>query len=137
MLMVLLMACDGAGGETVDIVEGTYVGHPSEGTPEEGVTTPDPDTTFTIEFRKEGDELWADIRLHGTMVIHGAPVEDDDNTIEGVTVDGTNLDCSLTIDVFTFDVTGTFSGDFAALAIDVQHVGTMTLELVAEDTGAV
>lgn len=131
--MLLLLACGGAGGETIDIMEGLYRGNPADGKPENGVSTPDPDTTFDILFYEHGHELWADIALNGTMHIHGFKVTDEEDTVEGVTVDGIALRCALTVEGIGFKVNGTFANDRASLAIDVQHVGQMTLFLVAEE----
>lgn len=141
MLMLLFLACGGAGGGvTIDLVDGTYRGKPADGQPEDGVQVRDADSTFTVAFSENDGELWADLAFRGDMVIHGFPIEKEDNVIEGVTVDGIDLACAIVIEGFSFAIEGAFSADRASLAIDVQHVGTMTLgreEEESEDTGAV
>lgn len=141
MLMLLLLACGGAGGgETIDLVDGTYRGRPADGEPENGVQVRDEDSTFTVAFSEHDGELWADLAFRGEMVIHGFPIEKEDDVIEGVTVDGVELACTISIEGFLFRIEGTFADDRASLVIDVQHVGTMTLtreEKDEEDTGAV
>lgn len=131
--MLLLWGCGATGGETIDIVEGRYLGHPSEGKPDDGVRTPDADTTFGILFREHDRELWADVELNGAMVLHGITVEDEEDTIEGVTVDGNELSSALKVEGIVFAVDGRFKDNRASLSIDVQHVGQMTLFLVADE----
>lgn len=74
-------------------------------------------------------ELWADLDFDGRMIIYGFVIEDEDNTIEGVTVDGTTLACVILIEGFSFRVDGQFFSDFVSLDFDVQSIGTMTLFL--------
>jgi hypothetical protein len=134
MGLLLLVACGGAGGgETIDLVDGLYRGFPSAGEPDDGVRVEDPDTTVEIEFYANSSELWADIGLQGTMVLHGVKIEDEEDTVEGVTVDGLDLACSSKVEGIKFKVEGLFSENRLSLWIDIEHVGTMTLELVVED----
>ncbi len=131
-LFLLLVSCSSR-GLTIDMVEGTYRGFPADGEPDDGVSIPDSDTTFEVRFFDHNHELWADIEIDGAIIIHGIKIEDDENTIEGVTVDGTDLTCALTVEFFTFQIVGSFSGDFSALAIDVDSIGSMDLNLVVEE----
>ncbi len=129
---LLLVGCE-AGGETIDMVEGTYMGFPADGEPDEGVSILDSDTVFEVRFFDQDRELWADIEIDGAIIIHGIKIEDDENTVEGVTVDGTDLTCALTVELFTFQIVGFFSSDFRRLAIDIDSIGSMSLDLVVEE----
>jgi hypothetical protein len=133
MIVMLVMACGGSGGETIDLVEGTYRGFPADGEPDDGVRVNDEGSTFTIAFFEHDTELWADLDFRGKMTIHGFVIKEEENTIEGVTVDGTDLACKVFIEGFSFQVEGVFSADFGSLFLDVQHVGTMTVFLEVED----
>lgn len=121
------------GGETIDIIEGTYRGLPGDGVPYAGVIVKDEDSTFEIAFREEKRELWADLEFHGNMVVYGFVIQDETNSIEGVTVDGVDLMCTVPIEGFSFAVAGTFSTNFSSLFLDVESVGRMTLFLQAEE----
>lgn len=134
MFGLLFLACAGTGGgETIDIIEGTYLGFPGDGSPVDGVQVLDKDSTFKIEFYEHDRELWADLDFDGKMNIHGFVIEHEDNTIEGVTVDGTTLACVVLIEGFSFKVDGQFSSAFLSLDLSVQSIGTMTLFLQIED----
>ena len=140
MLLALMVACNAGGGETIDLIEGVYVGFPAEGDPVDGVNVTDADSIFEIEFYEHDRELWADLAFDGEMVIHWFVIKEENNTIEGVTVDGLDLTCVVMIEEFSFNVEGLFSSDFESLHLDVTSVGTMTLTLEedeeVEDVGA-
>lgn len=134
MITLLLVGCLSGKGETIDIIEGTYLGFPADGISVDGVRVEEQDSTFEIEFYEHDRELWADLDFDGRMIIYGFVIEHEDNTIEGVTVDGTDLACIVLIEGFSFQVDGRFSTDFVSLFLDVQSFGTMTLFLL--DSGA-
>jgi len=141
MIMALLVACGTGGGETIDMVDGTYVGFPANGDMEDGIQVRDEDTTITVRFRDEESELWASISLRGEIVAHGLTFTAEDTTIKGVTVDGNDLACQIDLGGFVFDVTGLFAAERASLSLDIDGLGTMTLfledakEPVDPDTG--
>lgn len=141
MMMALLVACGAGGGETVDMVDGTYVGFPADGSMEDGIQVKDDETTITIRFRDEESELWAGVSLRGKIVALGLTFTAEDTTIEGVTVRGDDLACQIDLGGFAFDVTGLFADERASLFLDIDGLGTMTLfldvaeEPVEEDTG--
>lgn len=134
MIALLLAGCLSGKGETIDIIKGTYLGFPWDGKPVDGVKVEERDSTFQIEFYEHEQELWADLAFDGRMIIYGFVIENEDNTIEGVTVDGVDLACVVFIEGFSFKVEGLFSSDFVSLFLDVQSIGTMTLFL--QDSGA-
>jgi len=145
--VLLLVACgsDGGthakGGETIDMVDGTYVGYPAEGDPADGVRVADADSTFAVRFYEHDAELWAFVSFRGKMIIRklglAIIVKVEDATVEGVTVDGDDLRCQVELNGIDFDVTGLFHDDRASLYLDVTDIGTMTLERQGDnwDTG--
>ncbi len=133
MIMALLVACGAGGGETVDMVDGTYVGNPADEDMDDGIRVTDDETTLTIRFRDEESELWASVSLRGEVVAHGLKFTAEDTTIEGVTVRGNDLACQIDLGGFVFDVTGLFSDAMASLFLDIDGLGTMTLDLVVAD----
>lgn len=132
MITLLLVGCLSGKGETIDIIEGTYLGYLRDGTSVDGVQVEEKDSTFKIEFYEHTRELWADLDFDGRMNIYGFVIEHEDNTIEGVTVDGTTLACVVLIEGFSFKIDGRFSSDFVALSLNVQSIDTMTLFLQIE-----
>jgi len=75
MMILLLVACnsDGGshakGGETIDLVDGTYIGYPAEGEPAKGVRVRDDDSTFAVRFYEHENELWAYVSFRGRMTV--------------------------------------------------------------------
>lgn len=136
-MVLLLVACgsDGGthakGGETIDLVDGTYIGYPAEGNPAKGVRVKDPDSTFAVRFYEHEGELWAFVSFRGKMVVRafglGIVLTEEDATVEGVTVDGDDLTCQVQLDGIDFDVTGLFHDNRSSLYLDVTDIGTMTL----------
>ncbi len=142
MIMALLLAACGAGdGETIDMVDGTYVGLPAGGDLADGIRVTDEETTITIRFKDEDSELWADVSLRGEVVALGITFTAEDSTIEGVTVDGDDLACKIDLGGFVFNVVGLFADARASLVLDIEGLGAMTLfleaaeEPVEEDAG--
>lgn len=146
MLMVMMIACSdpsSQGGTTIDLVDGTYIGYPAEGDPADGVRVRNEDSTLAVRFYEQDSELWAFVSFRGRMVVNGLVIKEEDSTIEGVTVDGTDLWCTVAFVGFRFGVTGLFTDDLGSLYLDISNVGTMTLDRQGgadppvDDTGAV
>ncbi len=155
MLILLLVACDSGGGShakggvTINLVDGTYIGYPAEGEPAKGVRVRDADSTFAIRFYEHESDLWAFVSFRGWMTVRAygliITLKAEDATVEGVTVDGDNLQSTVRFDGIDFDVTGLFEDNRATLYLDIEDIGTMTLERqgdnwdsgdTAGDTGA-
>jgi hypothetical protein len=147
MTILLLVACGSGGGthvvggETIDLVDGTYVGYPAEGDPAEGVRVRDADSTFAVRFYEHEGDLWAFVSFRGEMVVRalglGIVLTAEDVTIEGVTVSGNDLSCAIELAGINFDVTGLFADERESLYLDVTDIGTLTLSRQGdgEDTG--
>ena len=135
MIMALLLHACGAGEvETIDMVQGTYVGFPADGDMAESVRITDDETTITIRFKDEDSDLWADVSLRGEVVALAITFTAEDSTIEGVTVDGNDLACKIDLGGFVFNVVGLFADARSSLFLDIEGLGAMTLFLeVAEE----
>lgn len=142
MFMTWMLACSAPNawvGETIDLVDGTYVGYPADGDPAKGVKVRDANSTLTVQFYEQNRELWALVSFRGRMVVKGWVIKAEDSTIEGVTVDGDDLWCQMVMDGVNFGVTGLFMDDRASLYLDITRIGTLTLyreDDVERDTGA-
>lgn len=131
MLMVMMIACSdpsNPGGTTIDLVDGTYIGYPADGDPADGVRVRNEDSTLAVRFYEQDSDLWAFVSFRGRMVVDGLVLKEEDSTIEGVTVDGTDLWCTVAFVGFRFGVTGKFSDDLGSLYLDISNVGSMTLD---------
>lgn len=135
MFIILLLACGSGsshspGGETIDIVEGTYTGYLAEGDMDFGVRVADEDSTLDVRFYEHEAELWAFVSFRGKMAVRGVVFTAEDLTIEGVTVDGDDLTTEVRLDGLQFGVTGRFEDEDQSLALDIEDIGALPLYLV-------
>lgn len=121
-------------GETIDIVEGDYVGELEQGDMLEDVVIVEAGTALRVVLYEDDDVLWAESTITGKLT-KGLVVIDGPDTelIEGVTIEGVDLACTLVTPNVVLEVTGFFVDDFTTLFLDVDTVGVVTLDLVTED----
>ena len=142
MLILFILGCGGGthivGGGTIDLMDGTYIGYPSEGSTAEGVKVRDEDSTLAMRFYAKDEELWTLMSFRGDMVVDGIVLKEEDCTIEGMTVDGAILTSSVELSGMTFNMTGLFDDGRSSLALVVTNLGSLTLlrQGGAGDTGS-
>ncbi|MBI1908381.1 hypothetical protein HYS28_03110 [Candidatus Uhrbacteria bacterium] len=117
-------------GETIDIVTGTYFGYLDEADLLPAVAITEDGSSLEVALYEEDAVLWAKATFRGEIVkglivLRGTEVD----TIEGVTVDGTDLSCVYVASEVPLDVTGTFTADFTTLDLTVEKVGTVRMAL--------
>lgn len=138
-LGLCLVGCSGGGGETIDMVSGTYEANLAQDaiiTPD--VTLKDPKHSWLfVRFYDPDpgdgtDELWADVTLDAQILVYGLEVDEESPTIQGVTVDDFQLECQLELQLVTLGVTGEFSHDMQELHLNVERVGEVWMDLQTE-----
>lgn len=135
-LCLCLVGCGASGGETIDMVSGTYEADLArDALITQDVTLKDPDNAwlfvhFYDPHPNDGmDELWADVTLAAEILVYGQDVEEESPTIEGVTVDDRLLVCHLKLSVANLKVDGEFSEDMQELYLNVERVGEVWMDL--------
>ncbi|MDP2313432.1 MAG: hypothetical protein Q8P41_11035 [Pseudomonadota bacterium] len=125
-IIVLTGACRAAGE---DEIFGTYSGFLREADLDNGITVQAKDSSFTLLLERGEDGVAGLATIRGKA---SGPLGGFDGVeigeIPTVNIDGTELWCTYKGEGFTLGVEGTFSPDFATLALDVDLIGMLFLD---------
>lgn len=120
-------------GETVDIVDGTYMGRLADGELANRVDLVDPASSLEVRFFEDEGELNARTIFRGEIGIGyvvGTYTLDgpEYDTVHGVTVDGDELWTEYDASVKMLEVYGLFDSGRTELMLEIESLGTLWLD---------
>lgn len=137
MVLLVAVACTPVPGETVEVYEAAYAGELVQKDLAPDITILEEGTALSVALYEDADVLWADVTFtgkiaQGILVLAGP----QDDSIEGVTIEGDVLTCTYASAMGVLEVHGTFRASRGVLDLVVEKVGSVTLERTwSADTG--